>query len=506
MLLVRPFQPGYPLPSSSLVRTGVPGLDDVLCGGLPAHHVYLLEGSPGTGKTTLAVQFALQGLRCREKVLYVTLSETTSEMRAVADSHGWDLDSLSIFEITPVEASVQPGEEYTIFHSDEVEMTETIKLIIDRVEQEQATRVVIDSLAELRLLSRDPVRYRRQTLALKQHFTRKQVTVLLLDDRTAQSPDRQLHSLVHGVIALERLPREYGKSRRRLEVVKLRGAQYLDGYHDYSLQQGGMFVFPRMISANLHKPFKQEMVGSDMAGLDDLLGGGLDRGSSTLVLGPSGTGKTTLTIKYAVAAIGRAELVAVYMFDEGIRTLLSRGDALGLQLTQALEQKRITLEQVNPAELSPGDFAFRVRQSVERDHARCVIIDSLNGYLTAMPQEEFLSLQMHELLTYLNQQGVVTILVLAQQGILGAVQSPVDLSYLTDNIVLLRFFEAAGRVRRAISVVKKRSSKHEQTIREFTIGPPDGVQIGKPLEDFQGVLSGLPQFTGNAGTLSKKDS
>ena len=490
---------------NSRAPTGVPGLDDVLLGGLPRHHVYLLEGTPGTGKTTLALQFVLEAIRAGEKALYVALSETTGELRRLAQAHGWDIDSLPVFEIIPVEASIQPGEEYTIFHSDEVEMTETIKLIMDRVEEEQATRVVIDSLAELRLLSRDPVRYRRQALALKQHFTKRQVTVLLLDDRTSQNVDRQMHSLVHGVICLERLPREYGKSRRRLEVVKLRGAEYVDGYHDYSLQKGGMVVFPRLVSAHRHRPFKQEMISSDMAGLDDLLGGGLDRGSATLILGPSGTGKTTLTIKCAMAAIGRAEPVAVYIFDEGLNTLLARGDALGMNLTEAFQQKKITIEQVNPAELSPGDFAFRVRQSVERDGCEFVIIDSLNGYMTAMPQEEFLSLQMHELLTYLNQQGVVTVLVLAQQGILGSAQNVVDLSYLADNIVLLRFFEAAGRVRRAISVVKKRSSKHEETIREYTIGMPDGVQIGKPLEEFQGVLSGLPVFTGNAGTLSTKN-
>ncbi len=486
-------------------QTGIPGLDEVLLGGLPKDHVYLLEGAPGTGKTTLALQFALEGIRSGEKALYITLSETARELHAIADSHGWDLGALSVFEITPVEASLRPDEEYTIFHSDEVEMAETIKLIIDRVEEEEATRVVIDSLAELRLLSRDSVRYRRQTLALKQHFTRKNVTVLLLDDRMAQNVDRQMHSLVHGVLSLERLPREYGKSRRRLEVAKLRGSDYVDGYHDYSLQKGGMVVFPRLVSAQRQGTFKPGIVSSGMKGLDELLGGGLDRGSSTLILGPAGTGKTSLTIKYATAAAARGERVAVYAFDEGLNTLLARGDALGMNLSEVVRQKKISVEQVNPAELSPGDFAWRVRQSVERDGAQFVIIDSLNGYLTAMPQEEFLSLQMHELLTYLNQQGVVTILVLAQHGVLGSMHSVVDLSYLADNIVLLRFFEAAGRVRRAISVLKKRTSKHEQTIREYTIGAPDGVQIGKPLEEFQGVLSGLPVFTGNPGTLSNKN-
>lgn len=491
------------LSADHLVQTGVPGLDDVLFGGLPGHHVYLIEGTPGTGKTTLAMQFAVEAARTGEKVLYVALSETAQELSAIAAAHGWDLNGIALFEVTPVEASIQPEQEYTVFHSDEVEMVQTIRLILERVNQEQATRVVIDSLAELRLLSRDTIRYRRQVLALKQYFTKKQVTVLLLDDHTSEALDRQVHSLVHGVISLERLSREYGVNRRRLEVIKLRGADYMQGFHDYVIRRGGITVFPRLVSAHHHEPVQREVVSSHMKGLDDLLGGGLDRGSATLVLGPSGCGKTTVSLQYAVAAIDRAEPVAVYTFDEGVSSLLTRGDALGMNLTEHLRQKKVTLQQVNPAELSPGDFASQVRQSVEQDKAQIVIIDSLNGYMTAMPQEQYLSLQMHELLTYLNQRGVVTILILAQQGVLGSMQTNIDLSYLADNIVLLRFFEAAGRVRRAISVVKKRSSNHEQTIREFTIGLPDGISIGRPLSEFQGVLSGLPQFVGDPEALSK---
>lgn len=491
------------LQAGHLVQTGVPGLDDVLFGGFPGDHVYLVEGTPGTGKTTLALQFALEAARAGEKVLYVALSETASELGAIADSHRWDLNGISLFEVIPVEGVLTSSEEYTVFHSDEVEMVQTIRLILDRVDQEQATRVVIDSLAELRLLARDTIRYRRQVLALKQYFTKKQVTVLLLDDRTSEALDLQVHSLVHGVVLLERLSREYGVNRRRLEVLKLRGANYMEGFHDYVIQQGGIAVFPRLVADHHQNSMPKELVSSDMKGLDDLLGGGLDRGSATLVLGPSGCGKTTISLKYAVAAFGRAEPVAVYTFDEGVSSILTRGDALGMNLTESLRQKKVTIQQVNPAELSPGDFAYRVRQSVEKDKAQIVIIDSLNGYMTAMPQEQYLSLQMHELLAYLNEQGVVTILILAQQGLLGSMQTIVDLSYLADNIVLLRFFEAAGRVRRAISVVKKRNSNHEQTIREFTIGLPDGVSIGRPLDEFQGVLSGLPQFIGDPGSLSK---
>ncbi len=363
---------------------------------------------------------------------------------------------------------------------------------------------MIDSLAELRLLSCDPVRYRRQALALKQHFTHARLTALLLDGRTSQLRDQQLHSMVHGVISLERLPREYGRSRRRLEIVKLRGADYADGYHDYSIKRPGIMVYPRLVSSVRTSEPPGEMIASNIDGLDRLLGGGLDRGSATLVMGPAGCGKTTLALKYAVAAIGKAEPVAIYSFDEGVRSLVKRGDALGMKVSEHLENGGIRVEQINPAELSPGDFADRVRRAVDEGGVQVVVIDSLNGYLTAMPQEEFLSLQMHELLSYLNQRGVVTLLVLAQHGVLGSMATSIDVSYLADSVILLRFFEAAGRVRRALSVVKKRGSAHEQTIREFTIGPPNGIEVGKPLDEFQGVLSGLPRFVGDLDRLSKQ--
>jgi circadian clock protein KaiC len=485
-------------------RTGIQGLDDVLFGGFPRNHVYLIEGDPGTGKTTLGLQFLLAGCQAGEEVLYVALSETAGELRGIAASHGWCLDAIDIFELTPVEASIRPGEEYTIFHSEEVEMAETIKLILDHINQRNPRRVVLDSLAELRLLARDSIRYRRQILRLKKHLTGNNVTVLLLDDRTWQHNDRQMHSIVHGVVALERLQREYGKSRRRMEISKLRGADFAEGYHDFSIRTGGLVVYPRLIAAQDHVPFERQMISSNVPGIDRLVGGGLDRGSSTLFVGPSGSGKTTLAMKYAVAAVERAERVAVYTFDEGINSLLARAGGLRIPLRKHIEEEKITIEQVNPAELSPGGFAYRVRQSVEQQGAQLLVIDSLNGYMTAMPEEAFLNLQMHELLTYLNQRGVVTLLILAQQGVLGAMQPTVDLSYLTDNIVLLRFFEAAGEVRRAISVVKKRSSQHEQSIREFKIGGPEGVEVGEPLTEFQGVLTGIPEYSGDVHSLQAK--
>ena len=478
-------------------------MDEVLLGGLAPNHVYLLEGDPGTGKTTLAMQFLLEGCRRGEPGLYVTLSESDAELRDIASSHGWDLQSIDIFELTPVEASLQADNQYTVFHPDEVQLGETTKLILDRVEQSRPARIVLDSLAELRLLATDSRRYRRQLLALKQYFTGRPHTVLFLDDRTSQTEERQLHSVVHGVITLERLPREYGKCRRRLEVSKFRGRDYRDGYHDYAIETGGMKVYPRLSSATRQpRDFAFEPVSSGNAKLDSLLGGGLGAGSGSLFVGPSGSGKTTLAIRHALATLNRGENVSLFTFDEGCASILTRAKGLGMNLAEHVEAGRLRLDQIDPAELSPGEFAHRVKSAVEGSfRAKMVIIDSLNGYLMAMPEEQFLSLQIHELLTYLNHNGVATILVLAQQGILGSMQTAIDVSYLADTIMLLRFFEAAGEVRRAVSIVKKRCGWHEQTIRELRIGGTDGIEVGFPLTAFQGVLEGTPQFSGDASRL-----
>lgn len=489
---------GWNLPQ---ISTGIRGLDDILHGGLPKDRIYLVEGDPGTGKTTLAMQFVLEGVRSGGKALYVTLSETKDELIAMAQSHDWSLEGLHIVEMIPVEAHLTADSQYTFFHAEEIELGETVKSILDRVNAEQPTHLVIDSLAELRLLAQDPRRYRRQVLALKHYFAGKQTTALVLDDRTSADKEKQLYSIVHGVISLERLPREYGRNRRRIEISKVRGADYIDGFHDYAITRGGMVIFPRLETQSHGGEFTRAMLSSDLPNLDKLLGGGVDRGAATLVVGPAGCGKTTLSMKYVAAAACRGEQAVMFVFDEGLGTLMARSDGLNLGLQSCINAGTLTVHQIDPAEMSPGEFAYRVRTSVETDNAKVVVIDSLNGYLTSMPQEQFLTLQLHELLSFLNERGVVTILILGQHGPLGQQGSDVDLSYLADTIVLLRFFEASGEIRRAISVIKKRSSGHEHTIRELEIGKPEGLRIGRPLTGFRGILTGVPEFIGNVDVL-----
>lgn len=476
----------------SRLGTGSAGLDSILQGGFPANRLYLVEGDPGTGKTTLALQFLLEGARRGEPVLYVTLSETKEELTAVADSHGWTLEGVTLHELVPPEESLKAEAQYTIFHPSEVELGETTRLVIDEVERIQPRRVVFDSLSEMRLLARDPLRYRRQILALKQFFAGRRSTVLLLDDRTSNDADLQVQSIAHGVLMLEQLELDYGAERRRLRVAKLRGSRFRGGFHDFAIRTGGLEVFPRLVAADRRGEFTPEPVASGVTALDALLGGGLDRGTSTLVLGPAGCGKSSLAAHFAAAMAARGERAAAFIFDEGVNTYLSRAAGLGTNLREQVEAGRLTVQQVDPAELSPGEFAHAVCSSVERDGARLVIIDSLNGYLQAMPDERFLTSQMHELLTYLNQQGVVTLLVMAQHGFMGSMSSPVDVSYLADTVVLLRYFEAAGAIRRAISVVKKRTGRHEDTIRELRLSATHGVEVGEPLTAFRGVLTGVP--------------
>lgn len=486
--------------AQSRLATGSAGLDQILEGGFPANRLYLLEGDPGTGKTTLALQFLLEGARRKEPVLYVTLSETKEELTAVARSHGWSLEGVNLHELVPPEESLKTESQYTIFHPSEVELGETTRAVIEEVERIQPRRVVFDSLSEMRLLARDPLRYRRQILALKQFFAGRKSTVLLLDDRTSADADLQVQSIAHGVLMLEQLELDYGAERRRLRVSKLRGSRFLGGFHDFTIRTGGVEVFPRLVAAGRGSEFKPEAVASGVAELDALLGGGLDRGTATLVLGPAGSGKSSLATHFAAAAAARGERAAAFIFDEGVNTYLHRAAGLGIDLRAEVEAGHLTVQQVDPAELSPGEFAHAVCEAVERS-ARLVVIDSLNGYLQAMPDERFLTAQMHELLTFLNQKGVVTLLVMAQHGFLGSMSSPVDVSYLADTVVLLRYFEAAGAIRRAISVVKKRTGRHEDTIREMRLSASRGVEVGEPLTAFRGVLTGVPVL--NEGTVKK---
>lgn len=476
--------------------TGVAGLDDVLCGGLAAGRVFLLEGSPGTGKTTTAVQFLLTGAAAGERGLYITLSETEEELRASAASHGHDIgERFEIFELVPPETLLDAEQQQSLLYSSDLELGETTRSIFDAFERVRPSRVVLDSLSEIRLLAQSSLRYRRQILALKHYFSRAGATVLMLDDLTTDALDKTVHSVAHGVIRLEELAPSYGPERRRLRVIKFRGRSFRGGFHDFVIEHGGVRVFPRLVSSEHRIAFTRDTLSSGSREIDELLGGGVERGSSTLILGPAGTGKSLLTLTFAQAAVGRGERAALFVFDEELGLLFQRALGLGIDLQAMVEAGLLFVEQVDAAELSPGQFAQMVRDVVEQNGVGTVIIDSLNGYQAAMPEEQALVLHMHELLQYLNRQGAATFLTVAQHGLVGDMKSPVDVTYLADTVVLLRYFEALGRVLRAISVIKKRTGAHENTIREYRIGA-DGVTLGKPLEDFQGVLKGVPTYVG----------
>lgn len=489
-----------------LASTGVEGLDIVLNGGLPANRLYLLEGSPGTGKTTLSLQYLLDGVQKGEKGLYVTLSETEEELRASAATHGWTLDRLDIHELVS-ELGLDPDSEQTILHPSDLELGEIIREVMRRVEDLQPMRVVFDSLSELRLLSQSPLRYRRQILALKQFFATRRCTVLLLDDRTSGPSDLQLHSIAHGVISLEQTLRSFGAERRWLRVAKLRGVKFTGGHHDFILSTGGLIVFPRLVAAQHHAAFDATPKSTGSEGLDRLMGGGLVPGTNTLLIGPSGVGKTTSAVQCLYSALQRGEKATYFLFDEGTTTFLARSKALGLNLRPFLADGSLAVLQVDPAELAPGEFASRVREAVEDHGSTSIVIDSLNAYLHAMPGETHLILQMHELLSYLNQLGIITLLILGQHGILGEVRADVDLSYLSDGILMFRYFEAQGEVRTAVSVVKSRVNAHERSIRELKVTSA-GIVVGESLGDFEGVLTGLPTYRGIVpmiGGASAKD-
>ncbi len=490
------------------LSTGISGLDAILSGGLEPSRVYLIEGTPGTGKTTLALSFLLEGVRQGETALYVTLSESEMELRAVAESHRWSLDGIDVYELI-AEAGLDAEAEQTVLHPSELELGETARAVMARVEALRPVRVVFDSLSEIRLLAQNPQRYRRQVLALKYFFTQMNCTVLLLDDRSseplAQTGDLQLHSLAHGVVILEQVALEFGAERRRLRVVKLRGSRFRGGFHDFTIEAGGLVVYPRLVAQEHHAEFNHNPVSTGNVELDRMLGGGLFPGTNALLVGPSGVGKTSLTTCAMVAALRCGSRAAYFLFDEGLPTLLARSAAIGLDLRPFIATGQLSVRQIDPAEMSPGEFTYHVRIAVERDGAKLIVIDSLNAYMQSMPGAKYLVLQMHEMLTYLSQQGVITLMVLAQHGVVGHIGSVVDLSYLADNIVLLRYFELDGEIHKAVSVVKTRMANHERMIRKFTIGA-GGVTIGTPLRGLQGVLGGTPMWDQQVSALEFSDS
>lgn len=484
------------------LATGVEGLDQILLGGLPTNRLYLVEGGAGAGKTTLALQFLIEGVRREEPVLYVVTAETREEVAHAAASHGWTFDGVEVLELRSPSEDAEADEQYTVFHPSEVQLDEVTQLLLAAVDRVKPTRVVIDSITGLRLLAQTPARYRQQVLLLKRSLARHGCTALLLDDLAEHTRDLQLRSVVHGILSLYRVSPKYGAVRRQFEVAKLRGVDYRGGFHDFAIRRGGLEVFPRIVVADHHRTFEPDVTPSGLAGLDAMLGGGLTRGTSTVFMGPAGVGKSSLASRYAVAACERGEHAVVYTFDETLETYVSRSEGLGLPVRKHMASEKLDVRQIDPAELSAGEFVHALRTAVEERNTRLVVIDSLNGYLHALPDPELLPIQLHELLTYLNQRGVLSLLVMAQHGLVGdALTSPADVSYLADAVLLLRFFEAAGVLRQAVSVFKKRTGSHERAIRELKLTPGQ-IAVGDALQDFQGVLTGVPRFLGDRAVLS----
>lgn len=477
------------------LQTGIPGLDDVLHGGMPAGHLYLIEGNPGSGKTTFGLQFLLAGVAGGEHTLYVTLAESRWELEQAAASHGFDISKIEVFEVSPPELAAKPVDQYTVFHPSEVELADVMQSILDRVSQVKASRIVIDSMSELRMLARDPLRYRRQIMTLKQFFMGQNTTVLLLDDRSGEDTDTQLQSIAHGVFRMETLERDFGTVRRQLEIRKMRASAYREGFHDYVIRKGGLLIFPRLISAeHRSQQVDRRQINSGLDELDRLFGGGVARGSSTLFMGPAGSGKSTIAARFLVSAAERGERGVLFSFDELPESILARCTGLGIPLETHIRKGNITIQQIDPAQISPGEFVSQIRREVNNKNCRFICIDSLNGFFNAMQEEQAVIIQLHELLSYLNQSGVATFMIMAQYGVIGShMSTPLDVSYLADNVLLFRYFEAQGAVRQAISVVKRRSGPHERTIRELVIAE-NRIAVGGPLREFEGVLTGTPRF------------
>jgi len=477
------------------LSTGIAGLDDVMTGGLTQGRTFLIEGKPGTGKTTIALEFLRAGAAAGERCLYITLSETEDELRSSAASHGWKLDGIEVFELLPPENLLSEDQQQSLLYSSDLELGETTRRIFEAFDTVKPDRVVLDSLSEIRLLAQGSLRYRRQILALKHFFAQRKTTVLMLDDLTSDENDKTVHSVAHGVILLEELAPEYGADRRRMRVMKYRGSRFRGGYHDFVIVTGGLRVFPRLVSSEHRFKFKRDTLKTSSKQLNSLLGGGVERGSSVLVLGPAGAGKSIIALTFAVSAVKRGERVAMFVFDEELGLLIERAKGLGIHLEAMQRTGRLRLMQIDAAELTPGEFSSRVREAIETFKAKTILIDSLNGYQAAMPEERALILHMHELIQFCNRSGATTFLTVAQHGLLGEMKAPIDLTYLADTVILLRYFEMIGEVRRAISVVKKRTSAHENTIREYTLHSK-GISLGEPLTNLHGVLRGTPTFVG----------
>ncbi len=483
--------------------TGISGLDEILRGGLPENRLYLLLGSPGAGKTTIALQYLLEGAARGEQGLYIALSETRDEILSVARSHGWPIDRISIFELSALEQQLAQEERNTVFHPAEIELNKTTQMLLQRIQEVKPRRLVLDSLSELRLLSDSALRYRRQMLSLKQFFAGQQMTVLLLDDHSADGGDLHVQSIAHGVIMVEKVVSSYGSEKRRITINKMRGLNFIGGFHDAMIVPGGMRIFPRVVgSAQPPRPPARGVAVSGIKELDTLLGGGLERGTSCLLLGPAGTGKSTVALQFSVAAAERGEAVLICIFEENRETMVARCRSVGLPIESHLEAGRIQLLEVDPAELAPGEFAHCVIDEVRKRGATIVVIDSLNGYMQAMADSSHLVIQLHELLSFLNRHGVLSLMTVAQSGIVGQMHAPVELTYLADTVILLRFFEQNGRLKKAISVIKKRIGAHEDTLREFRIDG-QGLRVGAPLDQFHGILTGTPTFVGSSEQMLK---
>ncbi len=492
------------VPSTERCPTGIAGLDEILGGGIPTNRMYVIEGEPGSGKTTMALQFLLEGVKRNEKSLYITFSETEDELNAVADSHMWTLKKIHLIDLSTLERQLTPDSHTTLFHPSEMELTKITENLLKKIDEFGPARIVFDSVSEMKLLAESPLRYRRQVLSLKQALSKRKSTVFFLDDLTSPSQDLQVQSIAHGVIRLTRLHHEFGGERRQVRILKMRGVKFVSGHHDFEINTGGVEVYPRMISSQHEETIKPGHLESGVKELDLLLGDGLDRGTTNLFLGPAGSGKSTMSLLFALSAVQKGEKVAFFSFDETIANMTRRCSAIGLEVEKAMKSGLFRIQKVDPAELSPGAFSGLLQKLVTNEDISVVVIDSLNGYIQAMPQEQFLTLQLHELFTYLNNHGIVTLMTLAQHGMVGSMQAPIDLTYLADTVILTRFFEANGAVKKAISVIKKRTGAHEDTIREFSVGK-NGVIVGHALTQFQGILTGVPRYSGESESIMKKN-